>query len=155
LALARIGPPFADEVGSVLSLSGRQEKKAAAKAAERAARRAQKNVLGFSSSASDSDDSADASRRRRSRKAATQKGPSAVPVAKPAWLVEVERRDREVMEVEYAKRGEARAWDAGKVDVVEQLARESMTATTRSGSGGGGGHQSALLRSARGGSYDY
>lgn len=38
---------------------------------------------------------------------------------------EVEKRERGVFEMEYSKKGEERAWDAGKVDVVERLARES------------------------------
>lgn len=130
-----------------LRLCPSQEKKAAAKAAERAARKAQKNVLGFSSSSSSSDSDPDARRLKR-QKTKAKRSASAVGAAagkKPAWLEEVEKRDREVFDMEYAKPGEARAWDAGKVDVVEQLAR----------AGGGGGGKGGKGGFVRAGSYDY
>lgn len=127
-----------------------QEKKAAAKAAERAARKAQKNVLGFTSSSSSDSDSSTARARRKKRRSSRK---SAGAVEKPSWLVEVEKREREVMDIEYAKRGEARAWDAGKVDVVEQLARDQLQPGTE---GTVSRYQSELLRSSRsGGHYDY
>ncbi|CED83211.1 hypothetical protein [Phaffia rhodozyma] len=86
----------------------KKEKKRQEKADRKAARKSRKNVLG-SSSSSDSDTSTE--RRRRKRRKEKKEA------SKPEWLKDMENREKGVMEMQYTKRGEARAWDKDKVEI--------------------------------------
>lgn len=70
-------------------------------------------ALGFlSSSDSDSSDTAACKRKKKEEKEAKKKESK-----KPEWLSQMEQRERDIMSMQYSKRGETKAWDVGKLGV--------------------------------------